>query len=163
MRRIALAGTRAGFTRVLVHGLGDDGALAGTWPRQLGAAEGKLPPSPLRIVLIPANIVPRPDWLRSLLEARVEPDTLYVDTSMATLIETDEPDRVLAAASRCRHARELVATLRERFGEGAWQFDPAGRFPLGGPGDVAGAEAWLLKSLVKPSEGFMSRHLARRI
>ena len=163
VKRIALAGTRAGFGRVLVHGPHDDGALVGTWAQRLRAAGGKPPRSPLRVVLVPANIVPRPDWLRSLLEARVEPDTLYVDTSMAALIETEEPDRVLAAASRCRHARELVATLREGFREEAWRFDSAGRFPLGEPGDVAGAEAWLLKSLIKPSEGFMSRHLERRI
>ena len=159
MKRIALAGTRAGFSRVLVHRLDGDGALAGT----LGKSEGNSPWSPLRVVLIPANIVPRPDWLRSMLEARVDPDTLYVDTSMAALIETDEPDRVLSAVSRCHHARELVTALRERFREGDWRFDPAGRFPLGGLGDVAGAEAWLLKNLIKPSEGFMSRHLERRV
>jgi len=161
VRRIALAGTRAGFGRVLVHGL--DGTLAGTWTHQLGEAEGNPPRSPLRLVLIPANVLPRPDWLRSLLEARVDPDTLYVDTSMAALIETTEPARVLSAAARCHHARELVTMLRERVREGAWRFDSAGRFPLGEPGDIAGAETWLLRSLIKASEGFMSRHLERRI
>lgn len=163
VRRIALAGTRAGFGRILVHGLHADGGLAEDRVHQWSAAEGNPPRSPLRVVLIPVNIVPRPDWLRSLREASVEPETLYVDTSMAALIETREPDRVLSAAARCRHARELVTALREIFGEGDWRFDPAGRFPLGGSGDVAGAETWLLRSLIKPSEGFMSRHLERRI
>jgi phosphatidylglycerophosphate synthase len=163
VRRIALAGTRGGFGRVLVHGLHADDGLAEARAHQPGAAEGNPPRSPLRIVLIPVNIVPRPDWLRSLRETRVEPETLYVDTSLAALIETGEPDRVLSAAARCRHARELVTALREVFDEGHWRFDPAGRYPLGGSGDVAGAETWLLRSLIKPSEGFMSRHLERRI
>jgi phosphatidylglycerophosphate synthase len=40
---------------------------------------------------------------------------------------------------------------------------PEGRFPLAGAGDVPAAERWLLRSLIKPSEGFMSRHVERRI
>ena len=39
----------------------------------------------------------------------------------------------------------------------------AGTFLLRGASDVAPAERWLLQSLVKDSEGFMSRHVERRI
>jgi len=39
----------------------------------------------------------------------------------------------------------------------------AGAFALHGSGDVAPAERWLLSSLVKDDEGFMSRHFERRV
>jgi len=164
VRRIALAGTRAGFGRVVVHGLHDDGALAGIRADRLDAAEPGAPALPRRrLVLLPANVVPQPDWLRGLLAMPVEPDVLYVDASMAAMIETGEPDRVLAAASRCKSARELLVALRARFREADWHVDGAGRFPLAGHADVPRAEAWLLRSLIKPSEGFMSRHVERRL
>jgi len=164
VRRIALAGTRAGFGRVVVHGLHDDGALAGIRADRLDAAEPGSPALPRRrLVLLPANVVPQPDWLRGLLAMPAEPEVLYVDASMAAMIETEEPDRVLAAASRCKSARELLVALRARFREADWHVDRAGRFPLAGYADVPRAEAWLLRSLIKPSEGFMSRHVERRL
>ncbi len=164
VRRIALAGTRAGFGRVVVHGLHDDGALAGIRADRLDAAEPGSPALPRRrLVLLPANVVPQPDWLRGLLAMPAEPEVLYVDASMAAMIETEEPDRVLAAASRCKSARELLVALRARFREADWHVDGAGRFPLAGHADVPRAETWLLRSLIKPSEGFMSRHVERRL
>ena len=158
-----MAGRRAGFERILVHGLPSDVALDGTRADRLGASETCPTRAPCRVVLVPSNLVPQPDWLRSLRETPVEPDTLYVDGSMAALVETEEPEPVLAAARRTGSARELVAALRKRFSESDWRFDPAGRFPLAAPQDLPAAERWLLRSLIKPSEGFMSRHLERRI
>jgi phosphatidylglycerophosphate synthase len=164
VRRIALAGTRAGFGRVLVHGLPVDGALAGIRADRLDTGEPASPVAqPRRVILLPANVLPQPDWLRALLATPVEPDTLYVDASMAAMVETGQPERVLAAASRCRSTRELLLALRARFREADWQVDGAGRFPLAGHGDVPRAETWLLRSLIKPSEGFMSRHVERRL
>ena len=164
VRRIALAGARAGFGRVLIHGLPVDGTLAGIRADRLDAGEPASPvPQPRRIILLPSNVVPQPDWLRALLATPVEPDTLYVDASMAAMIETGQPDRILAAASRCRSTRELLLALRARFREADWQVDGAGRFPLAGHADIRRAERWLLRSLIKPSEGFMSRHVERRL
>ncbi|HVQ78134.1 MAG TPA: CDP-alcohol phosphatidyltransferase family protein, partial [Candidatus Binatia bacterium] len=40
---------------------------------------------------------------------------------------------------------------------------PAGRFAIGRDGDAAAAEQWLLESLIKPGETFMSRHFERRL
>ncbi len=71
VRRIALAGTRAGFGRIVVHGLHVDGALAGIRADQLDPAEAGEPGSQCRLVLLPANVVPQPDWLRALLAAPV--------------------------------------------------------------------------------------------
>ncbi len=163
VRRIAMAGTRAGFERILVHGFAVDGLLAGTAAHQLTPAETRPSETLRRVVLIPANLVPQPDWLRSLRQMPVRPDTLYVDGSVTALIETAEPGLILQAASSCRSVGELLGALRARFSEAAWRFERAGRFSLATSRDVPRAERWLLQSLIKPSEGFMSRHLERRI
>ena len=163
VRRIALAATRAGFGRIVVHGLHVDGALSGIRAQQLQTAEAGEAGVPRRFILLPANVVPQPDWLRALLTAPVEVDTLHVDASMAMLIETGHPDWVLSAASASPGVRDVLGVLRARFHEAPWPVHRDGRFPLAGRGDVARAETWLLKSLIKSSEGFMSRHVERRI
>jgi 1L-myo-inositol 1-phosphate cytidylyltransferase / CDP-L-myo-inositol myo-inositolphosphotransferase len=163
VRRIALAAMRAGFGRIVVHELPVDGALSGIRAQPLRTAEAGEPGVPRRLILLPANVVPQPDWLRALRTAPVERDTLYVDGSMAMLIETGNADRVLASASGSQSARDVLGVLRARFPERPWPVHRDGRFPLAGRGDVARAETWLLKSLIKSSEGFMSRHVERRV
>ncbi len=163
VRRIALAATRAGFSSIVVHGLHVDGALSGIRAERLETTEAGEAGAPRRFILLPANVVPQPDWLRALLAAPIERDTLYVDASMAMLIETGQPGGVLSAASSAQSAREVLGALRARFPEAPWPVHRDGRFPLAGRGDVARAETWLLKSLIKSSEGFMSRHVERRV
>src|SRR5437667_425254 len=68
LRRIVLAGSRAGFSRVLVqisHGDAER-LLGGTAAGALSGA--RLPDSRRRIVILPANVVPQPRWLRALRE-----------------------------------------------------------------------------------------------
>jgi phosphatidylglycerophosphate synthase len=55
------------------------------------------------------------------------------------------------------HPAWLAARLRGQ------EPPPSGIFPLREAGDVPRAERWLLASLVKDEEGFMSRHVERRI
>ena len=162
LRRIVLAAVRAGFADIRVHR-----ALAGTGDALTGTPAVPLEPTglraPRRIVLLPANVVPQPHWLRSLLEVELRGETAYVDSSLTAVIETEDAARVLAAAAECGSAAELVAALRAGFDDPPIVFDAAGRFPLATPRDVAGAEDWLLRGLIKQSEGFLSRHLERRI
>ena len=132
MRRIAMAATRAGFDRILVHAPSVDGLLAGTAAQRLTPAEADSSRARSRIVIVPANLVPRADWLRSLRETPVLPDTLYLDTSMTAVIETADPAVILAAASRCGSSVELLSSLRQRFREADWGLERAGRFPLNG-------------------------------
>jgi phosphatidylglycerophosphate synthase len=146
-RRIALAASRAGFADVVPAG-GDRAAVA---------------VAPWRIVALGGHVVPQPAWLRSLLTMPVVPETLYVDDGAVAVIETEEPARVLEAAARCHGADELARALGRDVAVVRSPLEPSGRFALGGPADVPAAEAWLLQSLIKPSEGFMSRHVERRI
>jgi len=56
-----------------------------------------------------------------------------------------------------------MARLRTRFGWSNLDVEDAGRFPLLATADAALAESWLLRSLIKQREGFMSRHFERKI
>ena len=163
LRRIVLAGMRAGFDDLLVHeAAGPADILAGT-PAAPLSPDGPRPRARRRVVVLPANVVPQPRWLRSLREAALVPEAAYVDSSLTAVIDTADPGRVLAAAMASRGADEVAAALRSGFADPPGVFDAAGRFPLVAPTDVAAAERWLLRSLVKQSEGFMSRHVERRV
>lgn len=164
VRRIVLAAAKAGFGRISVQGLpAKDNALAGAAADPLIPGEFLPPLSRRRIVLVPANVIPKSDWLRSLLEMPLDEETLYVDASMVAVIESQDPRPILAAAARYTSAGELVAALRGMFDARDRSFDPAGRFPLRSSGDLPHAERWLLRSLVKRGEGVMSRLVERRI
>lgn len=165
LRRIVLAGGRSGFADIRVHKAlaGAEDLLAGTRTATLTGDEPDTPRAPCRVVILPANVVPQPRWLRSLLEAELRPETLYVDPSLAAVIETADPARVVASASRYRSAGELLGELQRLFPQLAGAFETAGRFAVTAPSDVKGAEDWLLRGLIKQREGFMSRHFERRI
>jgi phosphatidylglycerophosphate synthase len=163
LRRIVLAGSRAGFSRVLVQSSRDDAErlLGGTAADALAGAGP--PDSRRRIVILPANVVPQPRWLRALREVEVEPERLYADGQLAAVIDTNDPSVVVAAASQCRDVGELLAALRVRFDEAKLDVDETGRFPMTEAADARPAETWLLRSLIKQREGFMSRHFERKI
>ena len=165
LRRIVLAGTNAGFSSVLVQSGRDDveRLLGGTAARALTDGGGVARDARCRIVILPANVVPQARWLRALRETEVEPDRLYTDGQVAAIVDTDDTAGVLAAAARARGVGELLAALRVRYDEAKLEVDEAGRFPLSEPADARSAESWLLRSLIKQREGFMSRHFERKI
>jgi phosphatidylglycerophosphate synthase len=163
LRRIALAGRRAGLLPVLCGGLGDASLCAEGIAVELGAGGEAGPPGCRRIIVCPTNVIVQARWLRALAESSREPETLSVDPSMVALVDTEDPGKVLAEAARASTADDLIAALGDRLRRRPASYDPRGRFPLAGSDDTAEAEAWLLRSLVKDSEGFMSRHFERRI
>src|SRR3989442_4450747 len=124
-----------------------DDLLAATRTGMLSADEPDTPRAARRIVILPANVVPQARWLRSLLEAELRPETLYVDPSLSAVIETADPARVLASASRYRSAGELLAALRSGLAQLAGAFEASGRFVLTEAHDVRRAEDWLLRGL----------------
>ncbi len=158
-----LAAARAGFERILVGGAADTGAglLTGTPASVVAADAPRLDAA--RVVLLASNVVPRSDWLRGLLEMPVEPDHLYVDGVAAAVLDARDAGRVVAAATRSRSVAEVVGALRPMFKTFARPLDAEGRFVLASPRDIPAAEAWLLRGLIKASEGFMSRQVERRV
>ena len=159
VRRIVLAAERAGFERILVHprACPEPHLLAGTAATRLDA--GAPVESRARLVLLPANVLPQARWLRTLREMPLDPDTLAVDPSLTAVVESAGIDELLRSAGQAAGAEDLIAALSRRLARAAEAGDPAGRFALG----AAAAEDWLLRSLIKDTEGFMSRHVERRI
>jgi phosphatidylglycerophosphate synthase len=113
--------------------------------------------------VIPLNVVPQARWLRGLRDVPLEAETLHVDPSAMVMIETGDPDRIVEEAARCKDAGELVAVLEGRWRVARSTFEATGRFPMASASEVPRAESWIFRSLVKRSEGFMSRHVERRI
>jgi 1L-myo-inositol 1-phosphate cytidylyltransferase / CDP-L-myo-inositol myo-inositolphosphotransferase len=164
IRRLVLTATAAGYARVLVDaGVAvADGGLAGTSAEGLEAAPGLRATSRQRVVIVPVNLLAQRRWLRGLLETTLQPERLYVDPSPAAVVETERVGVVIAAA-RGAGAAEVVDRLRTTFAPTPLAPDPGGALALTSAGDAARAETWLLRSLIKQNEGFMSRHLERRI
>ena len=165
LRRIVLAGQRAGFARVVVQGDSSsfDRLLGGTGATALSGAAPAVTASRCRIAILAANVVPQARWLRGLRESEIETERLHADAGATAVIDTDEPAAVLAAAASSRGIGHLVEMLRARFDWADLKADDAGRFPLATASDTAQAESWLLRSLIKQREGFMSRHFERKI
>jgi 1L-myo-inositol 1-phosphate cytidylyltransferase / CDP-L-myo-inositol myo-inositolphosphotransferase len=163
--RIVRAAMAAGYEQVFVCDMGPAiRRLAdGTGATVLTPSHDVLDLARRRMVVVPANVVPQSHWLRSLLEMPIELERLHVDGAGVVVVETEHPGAVLAAAARAASAIGLVAELSRVFGTAAQLVAPEGRFPLASGRDIATAETWLLQSLIKHNEGFMSRHFERRI
>ena len=116
-----------------------------------------------RIVVLAANVVPQPRWLRALRDAPIAPEQLYVDSGAVVVVETERPAIVVAAVAAAGSAPALVGALADVFDTASESLDRDGRLLLAAPRDLAAAEDWLLQSLIKHNEGFMSRHVERRI
>jgi phosphatidylglycerophosphate synthase len=163
LRRIVLAAARAGFERILVHPrvCPEPWLLEGTAAAVLDALPVTGPMA--RLVLLPANVLPQARWLRLLREMPLDPETLAVDSSVAAAMESAVGGELLRSAGEGAGAQDLIAALARRLPRIDQAGDPAGRFALVDPADAQAAEAWLLQSLIKDTEGFMSRHVERRV
>jgi len=166
LRRVVLAAMRASIGRILV--LTPDAfevrrLLDGTRALVL-TPDGPLPPlTPGRIVLLTMNVLPQPKWLRALFEMSIEPERLYVEASEVAVIEGADRDAILSAVSHGDVAPELFAALERVFKTDRLPLRDRGKYVIATPEDVSKAEDWLLCSLVKETESFMSRHVERRI
>lgn len=142
--RIVKAAERAGFDRIVED----------------GPAAERL--SPGRIVFLRGSMLVKPDWLRALREMPVEPERLYAAGDGAVLIETSFPEGLLSGLHA--EGRGIAAALASRAVERIEEPDiERGRILLADSTDLPRAEKWLLASLIKQEEGFMSRHVERRI
>src|SRR5258706_15111225 len=91
--------------------------------------------------------------MRALLALPLVPERLP-RAGTALLLETAEPESARALGPDA---------LAARFGTPIELAEPPGSFVLRSPADLPAAERWLLRGLIKDEEGFMSRHVERRI
>jgi phosphatidylglycerophosphate synthase len=147
LRRMEVAAERAGFGGVTVV---EDGP---------GGAATTVPPG--RLVVLFGAVLLEPGALRSLAETAVEPERLYHDGKSVAWIETSNPPALLRALSHAGDGplaglaagwKALTAVPRLR-----------SACAIREGGDLARAERWLLARLLKDKEGFMSRHVERKI
>jgi phosphatidylglycerophosphate synthase len=140
-RRLALAGRRAGFDVVREPGE----------PLEAGPGAARV-----RLVVVPADVVPQASFLKSLRALPLAPERLH-RAGAALLVETSD------AAGAAETAGAGAAALEARFGPAIEVLEPRGAFTLRSSSDLPAAERWLLRSLIKDEEGFMSRHVERKI
>lgn len=166
LRRSVLAASRAGFGRIIVltpdptgiKELLDDTRAS---VLSLGEPVESLPPG--RIVLLASNVLPDPKWLRMLLEMPITPEQLYVDGASVAVIDAVDSRAILSVVSSGLRPRDLFAALGQFLKMVRKPVGQEGMVTLVTPHDVRKAETWLLRGLIKETEGFMSRHLERRI
>lgn len=161
---VVAAGAASDITpETMVAGLPLGRCLALAGARAGLASAPSSEPGRCRLILVPSNVIPQPRWLRALAAMPLQPETLWVDPAQVAVVDTDDPKPVLDAAGRAGGVAECVTALRERFTTVEGNADDAGRFALRTAGDLRGAESWLLRGLIKDTEGFMSRHVERLI
>jgi phosphatidylglycerophosphate synthase len=163
-RRIVLAAERAGFGRILVKhpDCEQPASLAGTAasplsPAACGADDAR------RVVFLAGNVVPTTEWLRRIRTMPLPAEHLYIDGASVAVAVARDCRELLRLATAAATMAELVTALRALLKTVDGDIDRDGRVVLAAAGDVRAAERWLLRGLVKPNEGLMSRLLERRI
>ncbi len=139
-------------------------------PAQRAGFEVVAPPLPVkaprlgpqRVVLLADNVVPTTAWLQRLEAMSVVPGQISASPAAVVFdLEESEPLRVALQGGGSLTA--VVEELRRSFAVVRRADNTGGYFVLTRREDLAAAEAWLLGGLLKPSEGFMSRHFERRL
>lgn len=166
LRRIVMAVSRAGHRDILVV---DDGSF-GSERLLKGTTAAPLPPTRLadnqrssRILVLASNVLPHPSLLRHLGEIPLQVETAYVLTSGIAAVETADPKAFLSMIGRANDILSLFAELEQTYRSAAPMPDNTRWVEVSNRGDLNNAEEWLLRGLIKDTEGFMSRHVERKI
>ena len=163
--RAVLAAERAGFGRIVVEetaGSGARSAVAETRARVLGPMDSAPDLGSGRLVVLSGSVIPQVRWLRDLRRRTVEPRRLALDRGCAAVLDTGDLRAAVSILLR-RGAGNPFDALSEHFPAAAPLPPNRERFEITGTQDLRRAEDWLLQSLIKDTEGFMSRHVERRI
>lgn len=165
LRREVLAAERAGFSRIVVEeppGRDFSTSLAQTRAEILRTGDASPEIRSGRLVVLSAGTLPEKRWLEELRMMPVEPGRLEVDPNRAAVLDTEDPARVVRTL-RDRQDRDALESLTRSFPGAAGLLSSRDRFEIASQADLERAEDWLLARLVKDTEGFMSRHVERRI
>ena len=163
LRRTALAARRAGFDRVWVAG--EDAAIAGPVLEGTGAMVLSDSPPPLppgRTVILPDEVVASPRWLRQLREAPVPEDRLC-RLEPGAIVETDRTEPLSRALAGRPRLDAVTAAWAVALPPGEPPDPVEAPLVLASKSDVAPAEKRLLRELVKSQDGFLTRHISRKI
>ncbi|MDE2058579.1 MAG: CDP-alcohol phosphatidyltransferase family protein [candidate division NC10 bacterium] len=166
LRRIVLMASRAGCRDILVvdNGSFECGKLLE------GTKAVLLPPARLagyqpsdRILVLTAHILPHPLLLTHLTEMPLHPEAICVPTSGIAAVETADPKTCLSMIERANDDRSLFFELEQSYHKASVSIDDGRWVRISNRADLPHAERWLLRGLIKDTEGFMSRHVERKI
>ena len=166
VERAGLAGRRAGYGRIFLLARDRAAPPGVTAIADWNEVASALSSQAAALVIAPANIVVEPEWLTRLARIRIAPAAwATIPHRIAVLAETVVPDALslLQADGGAFDMTAVEQRLGRRFGPAAAA--PAGIDPVvvAGPEDIPAAERYLLGALVKDTDGFMARHVDRRI
>jgi phosphatidylglycerophosphate synthase len=146
--RIARQSRRAGFGEVIVRPGSDD--------------IRKLPERFL--IVFPNLLLSDRGWKRlHSLEADCDTLTALSTSDSIALIRSKDADLIRAAFAASRNYPELLSRLRSRLRSDYMGVEGSDSVVFRSERDREDVETWLLRGLIKDSEGFMSRYLERRI
>lgn len=166
LRRIVMAASRSGNYEIFVVDTGRTG------PGRLleGTRAVLLPPDELtgrltsnRILMLTGNLLPRPSLLTDLAEMPLPMETMHIPVDGIAAVETADPQIVSSIVGRAADDRLLFSALERTFRRAGSLAENARCVRVTSRGDVRHAEQWLLCGLIKDTEGFMSKHVERKI
>lgn len=164
--RAALAARRAGYGAIFLLARDRAAPRGATAIADWTAITAALPAQAAALVIAPATIVAEPEWLMRVAAMRIAPARwAAIPNRIAVLAAAVVPDALsfLQADGGAFDMTAVEQRLSQRFGPAA--AIPAGIDPLivARLPDIPAAERRLLGALVKDTDGFMARHVDRRI
>ena len=175
LRRMVMVASRAGCHEILVVDTGWPGLtrlLTGT--RAVLLPPEKLTDLPVRctqtghphssrILVLASDLLLRPSLLTHLTEMPLRAETMHVPASGIAAVETADPKVLLSMIGRADDDLSVFSGLERTYQRVGALIDGAGWVRVSNRADLRSAERWLLRGLVKDTEGFMSRHFERKI
>lgn len=183
LRRIVMVASRAGCHEIVVVDTGWPGLtrlLTGTRAIRRSPDElVNLPvrraqaghPHSCRILVLAGNLLPHPSLLTHLAEMPLPPETMHLPTRGIAAVETSDPATLLSMVGRANNDLSLFSKLEQTYQKAGTLPDAYPRLRSGSGtwaristrADLRHAERWLMRGLIKDTEGFMSRHVERKI
>jgi 1L-myo-inositol 1-phosphate cytidylyltransferase / CDP-L-myo-inositol myo-inositolphosphotransferase len=167
VERATLAAYRAGYGQVFLLGGSASKArgiaAVADW-RSLVVTLASTPTA--SVVIAPATILAKADWLERLASARIEPAGWGIIPNRIVMLPAASASDAADALDHDGGARDwadVEARLASRFGPPAQILAAVDPMIVETPADVRAAERRLLRSLVKDTDGFMARHVERPI
>jgi phosphatidylglycerophosphate synthase len=164
--RLVLSARRGGFEPFVLAGPGDvDGIAAaleqtGTAVLPIGAAPAV---AARRLAIVSTRVLPTPALFRRLASLPLVPGTLASDATDVAVLEADDLADAVRLASEAGSAPAAIARLVKRFPASAHALGIGGGFVVPSAGRLAEAKSWLVRGLAKDTDGFLAKHLSRRI
>jgi phosphatidylglycerophosphate synthase len=146
--RIALQSRKLGFSRIVTR---------------LGTSEIRELPEQF-VVFFPDILLSDDAW-KQLITLQPERETLTMsdETDSFALIRCGDIDFLTRALQESESYPDFITRLKARLRREVITFGERDWVPLRNLDDLGVVEGWLLRGLIKDSEGFMSRHVERKI